>query len=386
MTSLVRFGLFTFAFIGSLCPVDAAPIILWHNQSGQQARFFQKVVGEFNASGRFKEKIQAETGLELESILIPQIDSSVRPDMLFIPSDMIGLYRELYLSEIPSSWKRAQTGIPDDVYQLLTFEGKIYGIPVLGGNHLVLFYNKSHVSVPAKTWQELRDQGQALRSKGIKLIGWPFLEPYYFLPFLQSLAPWTPEQLNTNAMESALSAYHQLTVSGLISAECGQDCNTSRFYRGEFAYAISGDWAVADAKLKLGNRLGIADLPKFGERPLLSGRGLQCLVFSNPKTFSKHRALFLEFGRFLQSEAIQSRWASEALRKPLHKAVATNADDGRATLIPSSKATFYAWLAMKQGLSALRGKTPDFKAIARQIQDVFEQIARTGLQQNAGKR
>jgi len=345
------FGLLSFGFL--LWPwvtVHAQPsqLIFWHNQTGLQARFVEKLIDEFNSQHPGKVKIWGETGLELESTLMSRINPSVRPDLLLIPSDMTGLKEELQLTHLPSSWTRLSQGT--------RLAPESFGIPVLGGNQLYLFYNKRLITEVPTTWLKLQQLHEQLKKTGVRTIGWPFYEPYYFLPFIQAFGQFDPERLETPEMKLALDFYRDLIVSGIVPKDCDLSCNTKRFYNGEFAFAISGDWGITEAKAKLKEQFGMAPLPGISAtQPLISGSEIQYLVFPKRRSFEKHQKLLKEFSHFLLSEPVQARWFKEADRVPILSHLDSKLSN-IATIakpVPRTKTVFYSWIALRKGLQLL---------------------------------
>jgi len=315
----------------------------------------EKLVQEFNArqaQGSLKRtvKIHGEIGLELESTLMSRIDPSVRPDLMLIPSDMMGFRNELQLVELPASW--TSLGAPVRKEGLVAPE--THGVPVLQGNQLYLFYNKRLVKKVPATWQELKQQHGSFQKRGLKTIGWPYCEPYYFLPFLQAFGTFDPEKLNTPSMEATTAFYRELALSGLVPHDCGIDCSTSRFFKGEFAYVISGDWAIAEAKAKLKEHFGLAHLPAISDaQPMISGEVIQYLVFPKKEAFVKHEALLRDFSAFLVSEPVQARFFKEADRLPVIAGYQPPVS-ASSKPVPSGKSVFYSWIALRKGLQLLK--------------------------------
>lgn len=363
---------------------QARDIVFWHNQTGPQAEFIGKVVREFNA--KHSARIRAETGLELESTLITQLDGKMAPDILLLPSDLLGLHKEFQLSEIPPAWKSQE--IEEDAYEAGTVKGKLFGVPVLGGNHLLLYFNRKFVSNPAHTWSELRQQALELRKKGVHPIGWAYSEPYYFLPFLAAFGgspvDGTRITLNTSEMKEALDAYRSLSEGGLVPSNCSFECSTTRFYQGKYAYAINGDWALMEARKKLGENLGTTALPSLYNRPINPFRAFQLLVFPKLSLSGPVSKIAPQFVRYLQSEEIQTRWLTEASRVPVRKTIGVKMKTSQEQLrfyrlVPNTAVTLYAWTAMKKGLQQLRPETKDTRAIAAYMQKLATQLESKGL-------
>jgi maltose-binding protein MalE len=300
--------------------VDTRSLVLWHTQDKKQAEFLTRLVAEFAAAHGLK--IRLETGVELGEALLAQADQSLLPDVVLAPSDITGLAEPLRLSEIPPALLTAP--ITRSLLETVRVRGRVYGVPILQGNHLMLFFNKKLVVSPAATWEALAAATPALAARGIKPVGMDYENAYTFLAFLASFGSWPlvndRVDLDTPACREALHYYRDLSLRMVVPPDCGFDCATKRFYAGEFAYAVNGDWALREARAALGADLGIAALPAIGKRPMTSLSGTHALVFPAGGLAGPKRAALTAFAEFLQTAAVQQRWAREGGRLPVHEA------------------------------------------------------------------
>lgn len=310
-----------FVFFSSVSfGAEVGEVVFWHNQDTVQAKFLESLVAQFNKQNSTKVKV--ETGVSMQEALLIQVEQKKSPQVAWCSSDLIGLYRQFKLSEVPDS---AQGSKSDEFKKLVTIKGKSYGIPTLGGNHLLLFFNKTLVKKPAQTWEEMKVQEGELSKKGVKVIGWPYEEPYYFLPFLNALGGWPLSgdkvRLDTPEMRRALEVYKKLSQNGdigVVPPNCDFECNSKRFYKGEFAYALQGDWALLEAKRALGNSLGVTKIPALGGLPVKSIKMTQSLIFPAKSLNGPHREVLMKFAEFLRGKEIQKRWYLEMMRIPVN--------------------------------------------------------------------
>ena len=82
-------------------------------------------------------------GNHLKHALIKNSLGGRFPDTALVPSDFVGISSLIKLSEVPASLKNAD--IYENAYATIRRDGKIYGAPVLGGNHIMMYYNKKKV-------------------------------------------------------------------------------------------------------------------------------------------------------------------------------------------------------------------------------------------------
>lgn len=386
--SSLKFGIL-FILCGSFAAQaeNIKPIIFWHSQTGMQARFVEKLVDEFNS--QYGASIRAETGLELESSLIAELDNEHSPQAILLPADFLGMHDAIGLSEVPSSWLREP--LDPAAHQAITLGDTTranYGVPILSGNHLMLFYNRQHVKEPPKTWTELEAISVALEHQQQAAIGWPYSEPYYLLPFLGafdgSLVSNGKLALNSPAMRRALTFYRDLAIRQPRLPACDFDCGGVRFIKGEFAMTLGGDWSLAEAESKLRHDLGVAPLPRIGEKPLISGAAYQLLVFPHHSLTGPNRSILEKLAAFLQSEPIQKRWWTEAKRLPASPETLSVLSRGctdplltddlaafkASRQLPAHPELFFAWPAIRKGIRSLDPKLSDNGL--RPLKDVSE--------------
>lgn len=266
--------------------------------------------------------------MDLHESLILAAETGRLPDVVFAPSDLAGFAATLKLSEIPAS-VASKLGVPEPAWETVTYHDRRLGIPVLDGNHLLLFYNRKLVARPAATWAEVEADKQALGTRVASPMAVDYQNAYVFLTMLASHGGWPFKggkvDLDTPVMAEALAFYKSLGDKGLVLKDCGFECVTKRFYSGSFAYALNGDWAIGDARTALGKDLGLATL--------------------------------------MTGQSVQERWYREAGRIPV-RAVAVEllgagSDDERAMVaelratrpLPTDPELQTVWVALQKGLS-----------------------------------
>jgi maltose-binding protein MalE len=194
-------------------------------------------------------------------------------------------------------------------------------LPVLRGNHLLLFYNKKLGASEPKSWEELAGKAPVGAAAKGPPVAMDYENAYNFLAFLATVGGWPlaggQVRLAGSACRAALQYYKGLADRGLVAPACDYDCTTTRFYKGEFAYAVSGDWAIRDARQALGKDLGIAALPAMGDKPMVSPSGTHALVFP-ADGLKGARAKELEaLALYLREPGTQRRWWLEGGRVPV---------------------------------------------------------------------
>lgn len=295
-------------------------LTLWHSQ-GANEQFWQEAAYEFS---------KANPGLSIELSLLPrkELNSTLTfsvltnesPDMVLLQSDLLGLQSLFNLDEVPESWINNDT-IPEENLRNVELNGKLYGIPISYGNHLVLYYNKALIKEPAKTWEELKEQTKQL-PKGVMPLAINYRSSYTFMAFWlvfgDNIVVDDRANLKTQSTVDALNFYKEIARKRIVKKSCNYSCVTSDFYEGNFAYAINGDWDYVNAKRELGEKLGIALLPTINGKRLASLKSTLVLSFPNGSTESPKYAQLRKFANFVQSKAFLRSINEKLNRQPTH--------------------------------------------------------------------
>lgn len=312
LKKLIHFQLILlFTFIG-ISPANAKQQddtnsinMVYYRESAEQ--LLSDGIKQFQLESGYKVNLVFVHSNDLKQLLLKGMLNNSLPDIVLAPSDFVALAPTIKLSKLPDSLLTDEF-IPEALNSMY-YQGNHYGIPIMGGNHLMLFYNKKYVQHPAKNWQELAMQAPNLRAQGIEPIGWNYSEMYWFTGFANTLggAPLTDgmPSLNTDAYAEALVFYKKLADSGLINSKCGYDCAQKDFQEERFAYAINGEWALDGFEKALAENLGVALIPAIGKqpfRPLFSTVGL---IFPNNSLQGKKSKALLALTKFFQSPRFQ---------------------------------------------------------------------------------
>lgn len=371
------------ALLAQAAPPASPPhLVLWNSQ--QASDITQQLGQAFGKKNGVTVDVSWINASDLRAMLLRHANEGDLPDVALIPGDLLSLSQEIKLSPLPEDLNA--NNILTEATQSGRYEGVLYGLPVIWGNHLMLFYNRSLVSQPAKSFEEMELQLPALKAKGVKALGMNFGEMYWFAPFMGAFDAWPLNErnqltLNTPGTAQALEYYFGLVKKGLTLKECRFDCAQERFINGEFAYAINGDWAYRDLVQKLGPKLGVAMLPQAGQRSLVPMSSAYVLVFPNHGLNGPKRELLLRFARYMQSAEVQKRWARDAallpVSEPIFREVTRNADANfraflgqlrRARAMPNTRAMAFAWDGMAKGFSSYYNNRSDATQAAAMMQ------------------
>ncbi len=108
---------------------------------------FSQFFGEFTGQTGIDVGFAKVSTSDMKMEVLTMADRRSLPDAIIIPGDMLGLDVAAY-SEVPDAW--ITSGLEQDKKALGMVDGQLVGIPLIAGNHLVLYYNKSLVEAPAQ--------------------------------------------------------------------------------------------------------------------------------------------------------------------------------------------------------------------------------------------
>ncbi|MAZ66658.1 MAG: ABC transporter substrate-binding protein [Kangiellaceae bacterium] len=381
------FGFLALFVISLLLPAWAADdepltVVFTHENKA-----FAKIIRSFYDFSGEKIKAQWIDQADLKVKLIEQTELGGTPDVVLVPADHLGLYSMIKYSQIPE--KLIHKDIEKRYLQTVKIDGMYYGIPVIMGNHLLLYYNKALVSKPASSWKELLETQPQFTKQGYNTIDWSFAEMYWFAPFLGAYGGWpitdSKITLDTPAMEQALAFYWGLANKGLIDPDCNYDCAFNNFINRKTAYVINGIWSYSQFLDVHGDDLGVALLPSIEGKPLTPMFSTHAIAFPNDSLNGAKRQSILKFIEFMQSDLVQKEIWKEINEFPVNSKVLeeirANVDTNvkvlleqlmKAQAMPSDTSMAYAWPAMSKGFSRYGSGTLSAKEAAELMQHLAE--------------
>ncbi|MGL5496353.1 MAG: sugar ABC transporter substrate-binding protein [Aeromonas sobria] len=346
----------------------AQQLELWHSQ--QAGYVIDQVIARFNQeSGHQVRALQFEPD-KIKADILLAAQAKGLPDLMLVPSDFIGLYQQMRLSPIPDEWFSSE--LMNNALHYVTLDTRRWGMPMMQGNHLMLFYNKALVSAPVTQWQQLAAITPALKAKGVYPVSWPYNDMYYFAAFLHTFGG-TPVSkgritLDTPAMVQALEAYRTVASEQWIDPDCDYDTALTRFNEGKSAYLINGDWAFNDLVKNMGDQLGVALLPDWQTRPMHSMSGAYVITASRSAMEEKDRRDAIQaLLTFIQRQDIQQFIYQQGALLPVNQQAFTTISRHPTPLtkvlleqftvtipMPSDSAMSIAWQAMDKGFERFK--------------------------------
>lgn len=290
-------------FSKTIFATQTQTLTIW---SSHQNRDFMTIM-----ANKFKKKHDVNISViqldpsEIKAEILLSAEDGGLPDIIIIPSDFLGMHKLMKLYPIPQRWYREN--LTPTVRDTVKLQGSYWGIPLIQGNFLLLYYNKKYVQHPATDFNDIILAKNQFIKKNIMPMGWNYNDMYYFMPFLSAFdgKPITNGKitLNTPAMIQALKYYHYLADQGIVNPECDYRCSQLDFVNGKSAYSINGDWAYHDLKNMLGSDLGVALLPKVDGKVMHPMSSTFVLALPNYTQHAKiMQHLIKEFSEFVQQQ------------------------------------------------------------------------------------
>lgn len=291
-------------------------LLATHSHASETRLSIVSSVDDYDLS-TYLEEFSQQTGIEFEFAtldtadlkmeLLVRADTKTLPDAVIVPGDLLGLEVVNY-SEIPDSWLSSKQ--PQASLFHGTVKGKRLGIPILSGNHLILYYNKTFIQEPAANWRTLRAQQSTLPEE-VELIAWSYNEMFWLIPFLGAFEafPYNDGMISLNAQgtSKALAFYHSLAKTGVVARECHYQCSFDKFIAGDVAYMINGSWAFGSFQKALGENFGVALLPQIKGKKMVPYSSVFALAFPGDAINTDKVEALQKLAQFLQSDDTQKR-------------------------------------------------------------------------------
>lgn len=239
--------------------------------------------------------------------LVQNTSTSTSTDVIIVPADHLGLDKYANYSVIPSSLIADTTD--KRTLDTAKLNNQLLGIPIIQGNHLLLFYNKQYVKEPIENWQDIYSFKSSLPEE-VKLVTWSFMEMYWFIPFLSAfngdLIVDNKAQLNTPAMQSALKFVWDLSKQNLVDRQCDYTCSNNAFKAQQAAFTIDGAWALKTYDQALGDNLGMQQLPKLNGEYMQPYYSTFVLAFPNDGLNGANKENLFKFAKLVQAGKFQT--------------------------------------------------------------------------------
>lgn len=282
-------------------------LTLWHQMRPDDRAVLDERLAEFERQNPgvevralYKETEELRSGLE-SAVLVGH-----GPDIVYGPSDPVGVYQEIGALQDLAPWFDAAERRAFDPRSLITLPSKadpgsrqLVFVGDRFGNHVALVYNRNLVKTPPRTTDDLVriakeqtvDEDGDGRPERYGLV-WNYTEPFFVIPFLTGHGAWVFDEkpgadgFPVPALDTPESVAAYRFVASLRSKErvlpASADYNAASelFLSGKAAMILNGDWSWQQYLGAPGIDAAVAVLPE------VSATGLPMAPMVSPKGYS----------------------------------------------------------------------------------------------------
>ncbi|EFM10232.1 extracellular solute-binding protein family 1 [Paenibacillus curdlanolyticus YK9] len=311
------------------------------------------------------------------------------PHIAFAPSDMVGYSDIGNLSKVPSDQYAGL--LSERVLSTMTIGNELYGVPILNGNHLVLYYNNELFPQAPLTWADIEEAAPALLSQGVTPIAADLAQSYWFIPFFTAFGGWPMKDgmpsIGEPAMKEALAFVKEQIGQGTLASLDGSNGLIEQFIDGKIGAIICGEWIFNHLDKHLQEKLSICRLPRLNAGQALTFSSSIGFMYPGGSLESEMREDILDFTNFVLSEECQLMWANKVQRIPadekvLQQLIATSSSN-KAEIIsqlqfsqpmPNDRSVIHVWLSIAEGLQLLPNHSVDdaFNAMNKKLEESLQ--------------
>lgn len=299
------------------------------------------------------------------------------PHIAFVPSDMVSFSDIGRYSKVPS--ERYNGILSERALSTMTIDNELYGVPILSGNHLVVYYNNELFAEAPLAWADIEEAAPAFLSLGITPIAADLTQAYWFIPFLSAFGGWTfidgKPEIDEPAMKQALAFVKEQMTLGTLASLDGSTDLLEQFIDGKIGAIICGEWIFNHLDKTMREKLSVCRLPRLHAGQSLTFSSSIGFVYPGASLESELREDILAFTSFMLSEECQMLWSNKVQRIPadekvLQQLAAVSSPNKAAILsqlpysqpLPNDRSIIFVWRAIVEGLQLL----PD-----HDVDDVF---------------
>jgi arabinogalactan oligomer/maltooligosaccharide transport system substrate-binding protein len=242
--------------------------------------------------------------------------SGLAADVLVIPHDHMGnaavsgllLANDVFAEETKKNNTEASITAS-------TYDGVLYGYP-RAAETTALFYNKSLLPEPPKTFNEIVEFSKTFndKGKGKYALMWETGNMYFNGPFVLSTGGYIFGDNGTNKDDMGLAndgaieglKYYQSlkNILPINSGDINPDIKRGLFSSGDVAMDINGPWELAGYKEMLGDKLGVAPIPTVEGKTAITFSGMKVWVVNSFTKYPNAAKLFANFASSKEAQLI----------------------------------------------------------------------------------
>lgn len=328
----------------------AKEIVLWHEFDGPgdtSINTLEEICKLYSERNGITIRTEVMGLHELVDKIVSIENTGKSAQVCMVPSNMVELHRRGKYSKIQASVYGDL--VPENLVKTMFIDGFQYGIPVIGGNHLILYYNKDILPDGISDWSQIEKLTGAIRAKGLIPASTDINQAYWLLPILSAFGGWPIkgegiESLDVYAVKKAFDFLDSLLKKNTLESYNASYEMMDKFFAGEIGAIINGEWVYNYIAGHLKDKLGICGLPFInGVKPVTPTSSVG-LIFPSNSLESEYGEHLKKFARFMLSEECQEKWANDAKRVPVSKAVANqvmeNGSANRKAVIEQMKSSY----------------------------------------------
>ncbi|MBW6410643.1 sugar ABC transporter substrate-binding protein [Clostridium weizhouense] len=305
-------------------------IIIWHEFDGiadTTLSLLEDITKEMSKKTGFNFKLHMTNIVEFIEGLSNIYKTHNGPHMAFIPSDITVFAEQGLFSEVNTS---IFDGYADKkIYETMSYKGKQYGVPILGGNHAVIYYNKELMEEIPKDFDDLIRMKDDFIEKKIAPIAIDMSVPYWFIPFFTAFGGWPMNEnleLDPKALKDTFLFLRELLKEGVIVNYRATDVMLDKFIEGKVACMMNGEWIYNYMLQKCNEKLGVFLIPNINGKKAKVTTSTIGWVFPCDSLKSEYKEPIMEFVKYMMSDECQLRLLNEVHRIPVNKKVIEEAN------------------------------------------------------------
>ncbi len=325
-------------------------VTLWHQMRPADRAILESRVEVFvdkqrNLGNHLEVRVLYKENEELRSGMEMAVLVNSGPDIIYGPSDPLGVYNEIGALANMSDWfppedladfdERTLAYRPTDESNPESEEESKQELIFVGdrfGNHLALVYNKKILKEPPRTAQEFAALGPQKYPDGTEVpyvAAWNYTEPFFVIPFLTGHGAWvfaedeTTPTLDTPEFIDGLQFVADLkSKQHFLPRSSDYNAANELFLAGKAAMIINGDWSWQQYINAEGIDAAVTTLPVVeGNSPMASmvspkGYSLSIAAVKRNETQPTHLENVMALVRFLTDEGTQRKFLKEQLIVP----------------------------------------------------------------------
>ena len=247
----------------SVFALEEGKIVIW--QDGRDQELLQAVADKFTAD--LGVEVVVENVQELTDKFQQAAATGDGPDIVMWAHDRFGEWAAGGLIQSVSPSADFTAGVLDSAWDAVSFDGKVWGYPVLV-EAVALVYNKDLVATPPASFEDIASLDVP---EGVGKILWDYNNTYFTMPLLHAGGGFAFEKVDGNydgantgvnnaGAKAGASVLKGLIDDGTMPAGVDYGIMDAAMANGEVAMIINGPWSwggYADA----GINIGVAPIP-----------------------------------------------------------------------------------------------------------------------------